>query len=116
MQGNPPLPYPAPYAPRSPRWLWIVGGVVAVGAVAGGVWYFRRTARDDVWLYTSVAKIPGAGPWVAWVSHKGAPNTPTPPQGWKFQALGDLFMTSEAAEETAQRYIREQGGTPELFK
>ncbi len=76
---------------------------------------FGSRAKADVWLYTTAAIIPVAGPWKAIVSHKGSPTREMPEEGWKFTQLPGTFIGQSGAVEAAIAFIKEQGGTPELF-
>ena len=70
---------------------------------------------SDIWLYSTAAMIPVAGPWKAIVSHKGSPTREMPEEGWQFTEIPGTFIGQSGAAEAAIAFIKEQGGTPELF-
>ena len=76
---------------------------------------FGSRMGQDIWLYSTAAMIPVAGPWKAIVSHKGSPTRVMPEEGWKFTEIPGTFIGQSGAVEAAIAFIKEQGGTPELF-
>jgi hypothetical protein len=92
--------------------------LAAIGITAGFLGHReirRQEQAPDIWLYHLQAIIPGAGPWTVLVSHKGHPSTPMPEKGWRFVAIPGTYISHEGAEKGAIKYIKERGGTPELF-